>query len=253
MGKVASLSGVRTERSADEAMAGLRSDWLSFWGRPNSIYVSSRHRDVHYRLIAEQIAALVPAPNARVLDYGCGEALHADIVAASAGELLLSDGAPRVRADLAARFAGHAKMRVLAPEDVERLPDHCVDLIVLHSVVQYLTRAQTQTLFALFRRLLKSSGMMLVGDVIPPHVSAATAAAALLRFGAANGFLFAAVGGLVRTAFSDYRRMCSRSGLAYYSEAAMRELLAGVGFAAERAAKNLGHDQARLAFVARPY
>src|SRR5215472_1549696 len=112
MGKVASLSGVRTERSADEAMAGLRSDWLSFWGRPNSIYVSSRHKDVHYRLIAEQIAALVPAPNARVLDYGCGEALHADIVAASAGELLLSDGAPRVRADLAARFAGHAKMRV---------------------------------------------------------------------------------------------------------------------------------------------
>src|SRR5262249_2973625 len=136
---------------------------------------------------------------------------------------------------------------------VARLPDHCVDLIVLHSVVQYLTREQTQTLFALFRRLLKSSGMMLVGDVIPPHVSAATAAAALLRFGAANGFLFAVVGGLMRTAFSDYRRMCSRSGLAYYSEAAMRELLAGVGFAAERAAKNLGHDQARLAFVARPY
>jgi len=252
MERVASLSGVRSERSADKASAGLMSDWLSFWDRPNSIYVSSRHRDVHYRLIAEEIAALVPAPNARVLDYGSGEALHADIVAASAGELLLSDGAPRVSNGLAARFAGHAKIHALAPEDVERLPDHCVDLIVLHSVVQYLSREQTQNLFTLFRRLLKSSGMMLVGDVIPPHVRAARAAAALLRFGAANGFLFAALGGLVRTAFSDYRRMSSRFGLAYYTEAAMVKLLAGVGFAAERAAKNLGHDQSRLAFVARP-
>jgi SAM-dependent methyltransferase len=252
MAKVSSLSGVRTERSADKAVAGLMSDWLAFWDTPNSIYVSSRHKDVHYRLIAEQIAAFVPAHDARVLDYGSGEAVHADIVADSAGELLLSDGAPRVRAALAARFVRHAKIRALAPEDVERLPDHCVDLIVLHSVAQYLTREQTQTLFALFRRLLKSSGLMLVGDVIPPNVSSATAAAALLRFGAGNGFLFAALCGLVRTAFSDYRQMCSSFGLAYYSEAAMRELLAGVGFAAERAPKNLGHDQTRFAFVVRP-
>ena len=246
------LSGARTERSADEAMAGLVSDWLSFWDRPNSIYVSSRHRDVHYRLIAEQIVAFVPAPDACVLDYGSGEALHADIVADSVGELLLSDGAPRVCAGLAARFVRHAKIRALTPEDVERLPDHCVDLIVLHSVAQYLTSGQTQTLFALFRRLLKSSGMMLVGDVIPPNVSSATTAAALLRLGAVNGFLFAALRGLVRTAFSDYRRMCSSFGLASYTETAMRELLAGAGFAAERTAKNLGHDQTRCAFVARP-
>ena len=252
METVTSVSGVRTARSADKAVAGLMSDWLSFWDRPNSIYVSSRHREVHYRLIAQQIAALVPAPNARVLDYGSGEALHADIIAASAGELLLSDGAPTVRAGLAQRFAGHAKIRALAPEDVKRLPEQCVDLIVLHSVVQYLSREQTQNLFALFRRLVRSSGMVLVGDVIPPHAKAASAATALLRFGAANGFLLAGLGGLVRTAFSDYRRMSSRFGLACYTEAEMCKLLAEVGFAAERAAKNLGHDQARLAIVARP-
>jgi hypothetical protein len=32
----------------------------------------------------------------------------------------------------------------------------------------------------------------------------------------------------------------------------MRELLAGAGFDVVRAAKNLGHNQARLAFLARP-
>ena len=41
-----------------------------------------------------------------MLDYGCGEALHADLVAAAADELLLCEGAPGVRAGIAARFAG---------------------------------------------------------------------------------------------------------------------------------------------------
>ena len=62
------------------------SSWLAFWDKPHSIYVNARHKDVHYRLIAEALAALVPSPGARVLDYGCGEALHADLVAAAAGE-----------------------------------------------------------------------------------------------------------------------------------------------------------------------
>ena len=51
------------------------SDWRSFWDSAHSIYVNARHKDVHYRLIADEIAALVPGPETRVLDYGAGEAL----------------------------------------------------------------------------------------------------------------------------------------------------------------------------------
>ncbi len=227
-------------------------DWLSFWDKPHSIYVSARHKDVHYRLIAQEIAALVPSRQARVLDYGSGEALHADIVAAAAAELLLCDGAPSVRAGIAARFAGISKIRALAPEDVERLPNNSLDFIVLHSVAQYLTPEQTQTLFALFHRLLQPAGILLVSDVIPPQVAASTDAAALLRFAAANGFLLAATAGLARTLFSDYWRLRVRFGLTHNSESAMIEKLAAAGFTAHRAAKNIGHNQARMAFIARP-
>jgi hypothetical protein len=52
-------------------------DWIAFWDSEHSIYVNARHRDVHYRRIAQDICAYVPA-GAAVLDYGCGEALHAD-------------------------------------------------------------------------------------------------------------------------------------------------------------------------------
>ena len=50
-------------------------DWLAFWDSPHWIYVNARHKDVHYRLIAEEISALVPNRQAHVLDYGSGEAL----------------------------------------------------------------------------------------------------------------------------------------------------------------------------------
>src|SRR4030081_1133229 len=71
-------------------------DWIAFWDSEHSIYVNARHRDVHYRTVAQDIRAHVP-PGAAVLDYGCGEALHADLVAASAQSLILCEAAPTGR------------------------------------------------------------------------------------------------------------------------------------------------------------
>jgi SAM-dependent methyltransferase len=230
----------------------MNSGWLTFWDSAHSIYVNARHRDVHYRLIAQQIAALVPSPQARVLDYGCGEALHADLVAAAASELMLCEGAPRVRAGIAARFAGNAKIRAVAPEAVERVADRSFELIVLHSVAQYLSPEDLSKLLGLFHRLLSVDGKLVVSDVIPPDIAASTDALALLRFGAANGFFIAAVIGLVRTVLSDYWRLRTRYGLTRYGEAAMTEKLAAAGFVAQRTAHNIGHNQARMAFMARP-
>ena len=230
----------------------MNAGWLAFWDGSNSIYVNPRHRDVHYRLIAREIAALVPSPQARVLDYGCGEALQADIVAAAAAQLLLCDGAPSVRAGIAARFADDAKIRAIATDEVEQLPDRALDFIVLHSVAQYLSVEELTRLLALFRRLLAADGALLVSDVVPPGVPASTDAMALLRFGAADGFFVGAVIGLVRTVLSDYWRLRSRYGLTRYSEAEMLQKLGAAGFSAQRAPRNIGHNPARMAFMARP-
>ena len=230
----------------------MTASWLAFWDSPHSIYVNARHKDVHYRLIAREIAALVPGPQARVLDYGSGEALHADLVAGAAAELLLCEGAPRLRAGLAARFAGVANVRAVAPAEVERLPAHSLDLIVLHSVAQYLTTSEAAALFALFHRLLQSGGMLVVSDIVPVHVPAVTDALALIRFAAANGFLLAALAGIARTLISDYMRLRTRIGLTRYDESTMLQKLAACGFSAQRAPRNIGHNQARMTFFARP-
>jgi SAM-dependent methyltransferase len=157
-----------------------------------------------------------------------------------------------VRAGLAARFAGDTNIRVLAPDEVAKLPDASFDFIVLHSVAQYLAAEETTKLLAQFHRLLKSDGLLLISDILPVEVPASTDAIALLRFGAAKGFFMSAVAGLGRTLLSDYWRLRSRFGLTRFSEAAMLQKLAEAGFAGQRVTKNIGHNQARMAFLARP-
>jgi len=227
-------------------------DWISFYDFKHSvIYVNARHRDVHYRRIAEDIRAYVPSPAARVLDYGCGEATSADLIANACAQLVLVEAAPNVRASLTMRYAGHPKIAVIAAEQVAALPKASFDLVVMHSVAQYLTQAELDRLLAIFRSLLKPDGLFILGDIVPPHFAAPAAALALLRFGAANGFFWAAAFGLVRIFASDYLRLRKTAGLSHYTEAAILERLREAGFKPERATRNIGHNQWRMTFLCR--
>ncbi len=228
-------------------------DWISFYDFKHSvIYVNARHRDVHYRTIATDIAKLVPSSDARVMDYGCGEATSAAILADACGHLTMVEAAPNVRAALAARNAGNARIAVMTPDEAAAEPAQSYDMIVLHSVAQYLSAAELDGLLARFHRLLKPDGLFVLGDIIQPRLAAPMAAMALLRFGAANGFFWAAVGGLMRIFVSDYLKIKSQVGLSHYEEADMLKKLREAGYDAKRAPRNIGHNQQRMTFLARP-
>jgi SAM-dependent methyltransferase len=229
------------------------SDWISFYDMRHSlIYVNARHRDVHYRKIADDIRALVQKPSAAVLDYGCGEATAADHLAQACGRLTMVEAAPNVRAALSARYAGNRKISVLTPDAAAAMPAGSFDLIVLHSVAQYLSGPELDRLLATFRKLIKPDGLLVLGDIVPPRLAAAAAAWSLLKCGAANGFFWAAVGGLLRIFVSDYLRLKKTVGLSHYEAAAMLEKLRTAGFSATRAARNIGHNQWRMTFLAKP-
>jgi SAM-dependent methyltransferase len=229
------------------------SDWISFYDMRHSlIYVNARHRDVHYRKIADDIRALVQKPSAAVLDYGCGEATAADHLAQACGRLTMVEAAPNVRAALSARYAGNRKISVLTPDAAAAMPAGSFDLIVLHSVAQYLSGPELDRLLATFRKLIKPDGLLVLGDIVPPRLAAAAAAWSLLKCGGANGFFWAAVGGLLRIFVSDYLRLKKTVGLSHYEAAAMLEKLRAAGYSAQRAARNIGHNQWRMTFLAKP-
>ncbi|GJD49097.1 hypothetical protein OPKNFCMD_1827 [Methylobacterium crusticola] len=228
----------------------MTASWREFWNRDNAIYVNDRHRARHYAGLAGEVALLVPHAAAQVLDHGCGEALSAERVAAACGRLYLCDAAPRVRAALAARLAGRPGIVVLAPEELGRIPDATLDLVVANSLAQYLTAAELTACLEVWRAKLRPGGRLVLADVIPPDLGAAADARALLAFAREGGFLGAALLGLARTALSDYRALRRRLGLARYTEAEMLARLDAAGFRAARRARNLGHNQGRMAFEA---
>jgi ubiquinone/menaquinone biosynthesis C-methylase UbiE len=227
-------------------------EWIDYYDSTHTIYASKLHRDLHFQLIARDIIGYIGTPDAVVLDYACGEALSAARVADACGMLYLAEPAPGVRGRLIARFAPNTKVRVRSLEDVRKMAEQSIDLVVMNSVTQYMTPEELDGAFANVRRILKPGGRLVVGDVLRPEVGMPRDVIALLRFAAAHGFLRDALIGLVSTALSDYRQLRSRVGLERYSEADMVARLGESGFTASRVAVNIGHNPWRMTFVARP-
>lgn len=225
--------------------------WRDYWNADTPIYVDDRHKILHYQLVARDIVAFGPGPNAYVLDHGCGEALSAGRVAGACGKLYLCDGAPLVRERLRERFAAEPKIEIVSPEELDdAVADSSLDLVVVNSLLQYLSHEDLAGLLGLWRTKLREGGRLVLADVIPHETGPLDDIRALLGFAWRGGFLIAALKGLVRTALSDYARLRGELGLTHYGAAEILDLLRERGFAAERRPENMGHNPARMTFVA---
>lgn len=237
----------------DAANQAGNESWRTFWGGAHSIYVNPRHAQVHYERLATDITAFLSArERPRVLDWGCGDALNALTIARRCGELVLYDAVPAVQSRLADRFGKVAGIRVLFDADWRTLPARSVDVIIFNSVAQYLKRDELAALLDEFRKALHPQGEVLLADIIPPDAGMLPDVLSLLRSGWQHGFLLAAGAGLVRTFFSEYRRVRQRAGFSTYTSAEFLELLTAHGFDAERLPVNIGFSGQRMAFRARP-
>jgi ubiquinone/menaquinone biosynthesis C-methylase UbiE len=225
-------------------------EWIDYYDSTHTIYASKLHRDLHFQIIARDIIGYISSPDSVVLDYACGEALFAARVADACAQLYLAEPAPGVRGRLIARFAPNTKIRVRSLDDLRKM-DEAVDLVVMNSVVQYMTPGELDSALAVIRRLLKPGGRLVLGDILRPEVGMARDVLALLKFASTHGFLKDALYGLASTALSDYRQLRTRVGLQRYSEGAMIEKLAAAGFTGSRAPLNIGHNPWRMTFVAR--
>jgi SAM-dependent methyltransferase len=224
-------------------------NWTEFWNGEHAIYVSQRHFERHYHAVALSIVGLMRPTDRTVLDFGCGEALAANLIAERCERLYLCESADTVAQKLRARFASVPQI-VVTSEKLETVPEGAVDLFVMNSVVQYLSRADLESILAVARAKLAPGGRLVIADILPKQASAIADASSLLGFAAAGGFLFDAVLGLARTTFSSYPRLRRELGLLKFDEAEMFALLSANGFSGVRLPRNLGHNQQRMTFVA---
>lgn len=241
----------------DARGAGLRGrgamqSWLTYWDAPNKSYVSERHKQAHYDVLFEGVRPYLPAgPGKVVLDWGCGDALAADRIAAVCGDVLLYDAAQSTRDRLRQRYAAHANIRILDDTELGPLPNDSVDLVVVNSVVQYLTEEEFEMALARFHGALKPGGSFLLGDVINPATPMARHVATFLGFALRRGFLLAATLGLASSFTSRYRTLQRDVGLTAYSQAQMLTRLEQHGFVAGPLARNIAVSRHRSSYLAR--
>ena len=210
-------------------------EWIDYYDSTHTIYASKLHRDLHFQVIARDIIGYISSPDAVVLDYACGEALSAAKVAEACAKLYLAEPAPGVRGRLIARFAPNTKIRVRSLDDLRKMEEKSIDLVVMNSVAQYMTPEELDSAFAVVRRLLKpdrAAGAWATS--CGPRSAWPRTCVALLKFAGRHGFLKDAFYGLASTALSDYRQLRSRVGLQRYGEDEMIAKLAASGFSASR-------------------
>lgn len=224
--------------------------WLSFWNAPNSIYVSERHKQVHYDVVFAGITPHLPKGHGVVLDWGCGDALAADRIADRCSTVFLYDAAELARARLRRRYNGNARIRVIEQSGLEEVAGGSVDLIIANSVIQYLSDEQLHEALVLFNRLIKSDGEFLLGDVINPGTGNSVHVTTLLRFAWRHGFFFSAIGGLAKTFISPYRNLRRHVGFATFTPEQILDKLAQHGFSAQKLPRNIGISQNRSSYLA---
>lgn len=226
--------------------------WAEYWNRETPVYSRQRQLEAYRRLLLRGLVPHLPQPPFTLLDWGCGEALTAPDLVACGARVLLWDVAPRRRAALAERHRDDPSIVVLDEAGLAALPPGCCAVVVMASVLQYLPRDSLPGLLERLRALVGPDGRLIITDIVPRDGSVLRDVGALLRFASANGFLVAAVAGLVRTLASDYRRLRREIGLATWDRAELAALLLRHGWRMTPLAGNIGFDPNRWSAVATP-
>jgi 2-polyprenyl-3-methyl-5-hydroxy-6-metoxy-1,4-benzoquinol methylase len=225
--------------------------WLSYWNSPNKSYVNERHKQAHYAVVFEGVRPYLPGARGIVLDWGCSDALAATRVADLCGTVLLYDVANSTRERLKLSYRNHPRIRVLDRADLDAIAKESIDLIVVNSVIQYLSQPQFDELLDNVRGLLKPDGVLLLGDVITPGTGNSRHVATFLRFAWRQKFLLAALAGLIQTYTSEYRNLQRELGLTAYAPEAMQKTLKQHGFIAEKLTNNIAVSKYRSSYLAR--
>jgi cyclopropane fatty-acyl-phospholipid synthase-like methyltransferase len=129
-----------------------------------------------------------PDPALRLLDFGCGYGHVAALLAPHFGGIAVADAAKSMQDAAAAALAGFENVTVWDHEW-----DRGFDLVLVNSVVQYLSAEELLDRLRQWRPILNPGGKVLLSDLIPPGHTARADAWALAKFSLRHRYFFQAV------------------------------------------------------------
>ncbi|MCC7500669.1 class I SAM-dependent methyltransferase [Candidatus Nomurabacteria bacterium] len=202
----------------------------------------------YYNTLAHNIKRVVGGKRPyTLLDYGCGDAWAAGELAASGISVVLYDPVPNVAARAHTRWGATPGVRVV--DSLTEMGPGSVDGILIFSVLQYVSKADAAILVRELKHYLAPGGTLYLGDIVRPDTGMIADVRALFVAGFKHGFFFDALMGLIKTFFSDYRRIRKEQGFSTYTEDEITQILVQAGYTVKRL-PNLGLSPHRMTFEA---
>lgn len=218
--------------------------WVSYWEELSEGQLLFRQEADEY--VRRLTRALPPSPGSAVLDFGCGYGFVAEGLAPLVGSLYLWDAAESMRHHAARRLAGVANVYPL--ERVEPPPGGAFDLILVNSVVQYMTEEELAGWLGRWRPLLAPSGRVVLSDLIPPDHRSLSDVLSLLRFSLRRGYFCRALRNVLGER-KRYQQTVRAHPLLHVGRDHLKQLAAAAGLTATFLPRNLTHFAKRYTAV----
>lgn len=228
--------------------AAIPSTWNEYWE-------GMEDRQAVFRIEAADYArrvreSLRPQATTRVLDFGCGFGHTARELSPFVGSVAVWDGSSRVRQQAAMRLRDLANIEYLDLRDPgQPTVTSAYDVILVHSVVQYMSEAEFKQWLARWLRMLKPGGRLVLSDLIGPDASGLKGeVATYLKFAARNGFFWNALMAGLREVGSYAKARESRP-LLTMAPPTLTQWAADAGWAVEWLPHNLSYRDSRRTAV----
>jgi SAM-dependent methyltransferase len=163
--------------------------WTAYWeGLEGRLSIFRAQAEDYVRKLESAIAL---HPKTRVLDFGCGFGFVAEALASKVGEVFVWDSSANMLRQAQMNLAGQQNVRFLDLSNPQAVPhDVRFHLILVNSVVQYMTLDEFSAWLPRWRTMLAPGGRVVVSDLIPLDHHAVSDIADLLKFSVRRGVLW---------------------------------------------------------------
>jgi SAM-dependent methyltransferase/ribosomal protein S18 acetylase RimI-like enzyme len=221
--------------------------WRAYWERIEDNQKCFRVEAGDYVARLRRLVGL--EPGLRALDFGCGFGHTATRLAPHVGAVAIWDASSNVR--LRAREKTRALANIeLADFSTGRIDagDPGFDLILAHSVLQYMSEDEILAWLAKWREMLRPQGRIVLSDLIPPQAGGVGELLDYLWFALRHGFFWDAfIAGLRESA--NYSRARRERPLTVVPRARLESWARQSGLVVEWLPENLSHRRARATAV----
>ena len=219
-------------------------NWENFWNQKHSFFDFTYTKKLQKKSTQNNISICPNIQGKKILDFGCGYAHGLDIFLSShiIEQLILYDKSEYCYENLKIKYEKNKKIKIIKNLDDLIIENLKLDVIIVHSVIQYIEINELKEILNKFNLILNDSGIIIFGD-IPDKNTKLNDLIDLLKFSIKERIFIETIKNIIQFIF--YKNY---GNLIYYSEEILKNIIYKK-FKLEKLDKNIGISRKRNSFI----